>query len=72
MSEVFESKTLKIGNSIGVLIPKELVEKEKITIGEPIKLAIVSREKLKAIERTFGSAKGKKGFIRLDNLNRDI
>ncbi|ATZ61517.2 MAG: hypothetical protein BME93_05495 [Methanosarcinales archaeon Met12] len=68
----FEAKTLKIGSSIGVLIPKEVVEGDKIVVGERIELAIVSRRRKNAIERTFAIAKGAKGFFRLDHLDREL
>ncbi len=46
----------KWGNSLGVILPRELIEKEDIKENEKIKIIILKQEPLK---KTFGIFKGK-------------
>lgn len=69
---IFRSKTLRVGNSLGVLIPKEVVEQEGLRPGEPVHLRIVSRERQRAVEEVFGIFRGSRGFVRLDKLERAL
>ncbi len=69
---VVESKTTKIGNSLWVLIPKEVVEERKIEEGQLIKIAILDKERNKTINETFGIFKGAAGFKRIDHLERKL
>ena len=46
-------KTKKWGSSMGIIIPKEVVEKEKIKVGEQIILQITPRLKCKDIFGMF-------------------
>lgn len=64
MGQVFKAKTRRIGNSIGVLIPKKITEKEEIKAGETIMVSLHGKETVKLIEEAFGMSKGAKGFIR--------
>jgi antitoxin component of MazEF toxin-antitoxin module len=72
MSDVVESKTTKIGNSLWVLIPKEVVEERKIEEGQLIKIAILDKERNKTVNETFGMFRGAKGFKRIDHLERRL
>lgn len=72
MSDVVESKINKIGNSLWVLIPKEVVREKKIEEGQTIKIAILDKERDKTINETFGMFKGAKGFKRIDRLERKL
>jgi len=47
----------KWGNSVGITLPKEVVEKEKI---KPTDKLIISVTKAKSIEELFGTLKFKK------------
>mgnify|MGYP001597586535 CR=1 FL=1 len=50
-----EIKTKKWGNSIGVVIPKEILEKQKIKENETV---IVSIKKKLLVSEVFGTLKG--------------
>ena len=41
MAELFETKIRKVGTSFGILIPKEIIESERLRNGETVKLAII-------------------------------
>ena len=72
MSELFRAKARKIGTSVGVLIPKGIIQQEKIKIGEEIKFHIVKERKLDEVWKLIGTAKGTKPFERdrIDRLDR--
>ncbi len=53
-----ESKVREWGRSLGVVIPKDLVSKEKIRAGDKIKLMIIKDHN--SIKKTFGTFKFKK------------
>lgn len=63
--EVFEAKVRKVGNSLGVLIPKEMAG--SIREGQKVKVGIypTDKERLKAIRESFGIARDVKvPFVR--------
>ena len=64
MSELFTAKIRKIGTSVGILIPKGIIEKEKMKIGEEMKFSVLKQKRLEEIEKMFGIAKGAKPFRR--------
>ena len=76
MSELFKAKVRRVGTSLGLLIPKEVVEQEKIKEVQEIELSILKQRKLEEveemIEKMFGIAKGSKSFERdrIDRLER--
>ena len=41
---LFKSKVRRVGTSLGVLIPKEFVEKEKIKEGEEVEVSLLKKE----------------------------
>ena len=55
--ETIEAKTKKWGNSLGIVIPKEIVKKEKIREGQKVKVLLVKDRGL--LKETFGMMKGK-------------
>ena len=55
--ETIEAKTKKWGNSLGIVIPKEIVRKEKIREGQKVKVLLVKDRGL--LKETFGMMKGK-------------
>ena len=63
MSEIFESKIRRVGTSFGVLVPKELIEDDKLKEGDKVKLTIFTKNK-QLLKETFGSAKGAKSIVR--------
>ena len=64
MSELFTAKIRKIGTSVGILIPKGIIEKEKMKIGEEMQFSVLKQKRLEEIEKMFGIAKGAKPFRR--------
>ena len=76
MPELFKTKVRKVGTSLGVLIPKEIVQQEEIKEGQEIQLSLLKQRKLEEveamIEKMFGAAKGAKPFERdrTDRLER--
>ena len=69
MPEVFKTKIRKVGTSLGVLIPKELIEKQKIKEGEEVEIGVLKQKKLEEVLKLFGTAKGTKPFER-DRIDR--
>jgi len=55
----FEAKPKKWGNSLGITIPKEIVDEEGIKEGKKIRI-FVSVEKKNVLKETFGTLKWKK------------
>ena len=72
MSELFKAKVRKVGTSLGILIPKEVIEEEKIKEGQEIELNLLKRRKLEEVWKLIGTAKGTKPFERdrIDRLDR--
>jgi len=55
---VFESKVRQVGSSFGVLIPKEVLEEDKLRKDQRVKVAIIKKD-LSLLEKAFGSVKTK-------------
>jgi len=70
MVETFKVKVRNVGTSLGVLIPKEIVEKERVKNGEEIEVSILRRN-LKDIMKLFGTAKDASRFER-DRTEREF
>ncbi len=73
MAELFKAKVRRVGTSFGVLIPMEVITREKIKEGEEIEVSILRERKLEAINRLFGSIKNAEPFERdrEDRLDRE-
>ncbi len=54
----FEAKPKKWGNSLGVTIPKEIVEEEGVSTGKKVKVFILGRKK--DVKDVFGSLEWRK------------
>jgi antitoxin component of MazEF toxin-antitoxin module len=57
MTEVFEATLRKNGNSLGIIIPSEIIEEMGLHIGDKIRLAILpseTAERNKLIRRLAG------------------
>ena len=70
MVETFKAKVRNVGTSLGVLIPKEIVERERVKNGEEIEVSILRRN-LKDIMKLFGTAKNASRFDR-DHTEREF
>ena len=72
MSELFKTKVRRVGTSLGLLIPKEIAEHEKLKEGQEIEVSLIQRLKLEEVLKLFGTAKGAKPFKRdrTDRLER--
>ena len=64
MSDLFKVKLRKIGTSAGLLVPKGVMEEEKLKVGEEVEVVLFKKKKLEDIEKMFGAAKGAKPFVR--------
>lgn len=64
MTELFKAKVRKVGSSLGVLIPKEVANAEKIKEGEEIEVSLLKRRKLAELLKLVGTAKGAQPFER--------
>ena len=64
MGKVFRAKLRKVGTSVGVLIPKEIISEEKLKIGEEIEVGLMKKKRIELIEKAFGIAKGAGPFER--------
>jgi len=69
MPELFKAKVRKVGTSLGILIPKEVIEKQKIKEGEEVEVGLLKQRKLEEVLRSIGTAKGTKPFER-DRIDR--
>jgi antitoxin component of MazEF toxin-antitoxin module len=63
MARSFRVKVRNVGTSLGVLIPKEIAEEEKVRRGEEIEVSILRRD-VKNLMKLFGTAKDTRGFER--------
>lgn len=67
MTEIFEAKLRKIGNSLGIIIPSEIIEEMGFHKGDKIHLAIPpseTRKRNELIKRLAGVDAGKPPFER--------
>ncbi len=67
---IFESKIRKVGSSLGLLIPKEIVDCENIKEAQIVKVAILKKDK-SLIDKAFGIAPGLGPFVR-ENDDREF
>ncbi len=69
---MFRAKVRRVGTSLGILIPKEFVEKEKIKEGETVDVGMLKQRRLEDVLKLFGTAKDTKPFVRdrTDRLDR--
>ena len=56
--EIIQTKTKKWGNSIGMVLPKEMVVRNNIRENQLLKLAILNEDG-NVVERSFGKLKDK-------------
>jgi antitoxin component of MazEF toxin-antitoxin module len=70
MAKTFRAKVRNVGTSLGVLIPKEIAEEEKVRKGEEIEVSIMRRN-VSGVMRLFGTAKTATGFER-DHKEREL
>lgn len=57
--EVFQTKPKKWGNSLGITIPKEIVDKEHLTPSKKIRVFIVLDKSMEEVRKSFGTLKRK-------------
>lgn len=68
-----EAVTRKWGNSLGITLPKDVIEKERIKNNERIKILILKQPPV--AKQTFGMLKGKRlrsGQQIKDDLRREL
>jgi len=75
MPESFKAKVRNVGTSLGVLIPKWIVEADKIRINDEVEVSLVrtlSKDgRKKMIKELFGWAKKTSGKKKLPTFERD-
>ena len=67
MAEVFEAKLRRVGNSLGIIIPKEVIETAGYHNGDTIKVSIPAEnfeERNKILRLIAGTCKGAAPFVR--------
>ncbi len=69
MDTVFKVKVRRIGSSLGVLTPKQMIKQRSVKEGEEIEIALLKRRK-ELIAKYFAVAKGAAGFRRRDAAGR--
>jgi antitoxin component of MazEF toxin-antitoxin module len=70
MARMFKAKVRNVGTSLGVLIPKEVAEEEKVKTGEEIEVTIMRRN-VRNVMKLFGTAKTANEFER-DHAEREL
>jgi len=68
MPEV-ESRIKRWGNSFGVIIPTDVIRKEKLKVGQ--KVDIILLKKSDVLKKTFGTLKMKKSAQKIKNELRE-
>jgi antitoxin component of MazEF toxin-antitoxin module len=63
METLFKAKVRRIGTSLGLIIPNELVKNKSIKEGEEVEIALLKKRK-ELIAKIFGVAKGASSFER--------
>jgi len=56
---VVETRLKKWGNSLGVIIPKEVIDNQSLKEEEEVSVIVVSKNSSKVLKETFGIGKGK-------------
>ena len=67
MAEVFEAKLRRVGNSLGIIIPKEVIQATGYDDGDTIQVSIPSdnfEERNRLMRSIAGMYRGKGGFER--------
>ena len=63
MGEVVEVKIRSVGNALGVILPKRVIEAEGLRKGETVSLSLFKKRKVN-LDALFGLTKGKGGLVR--------
>lgn len=67
MAEIFYAKLRKIGNSLGVIIPNRIIERDGYRMGDMVPLVIpkgAGRERDAKLRQLVGLYRGKSAFVR--------
>ncbi len=62
--QVFMAKLRRVGTSFGVLIPKRIIKRTRLKIGDDVEIALLKKQRIDLIEKAFGLAKGAGPFRR--------
>lgn len=63
MAETFTAKVRPIGSSLCVIIPRKIVEKEKIKPGKEIEVSVINQN-FRLLESLAGTVEEKYPFVR--------
>ncbi|KKK80745.1 hypothetical protein LCGC14_2820420 [marine sediment metagenome] len=68
-----ETETRKWGSSLGIIIPKKIVEKENLKQKQKIKILAIETEQKTSVKDIFGKLKFKRPIQEiLDEVDRDF
>ncbi|MBI2142000.1 hypothetical protein HYU15_00745 [Candidatus Woesearchaeota archaeon] len=62
--QLFRAKVRKVGTSFGVLIPKGIANRQRISEGEEIEIGLLKKRNIREVMKLVGSAKGAEDFKR--------
>ena len=68
MATMFRSKIRKLGTSVGMIVPKEIVKREELHEGDIVKVEIIKEKRVDA----FGMLKGMPSFNKEDEGDSDF
>ena len=60
---MFKAKVRQVGTSLGLLLPKDVVDEENLKAGSEVDVSLF-RPRKELIEKYFGIDKGAKPFVR--------
>jgi len=76
MPETFRTKVRTVGTSLGILLPKEILKKENVKVGEDVEVSIIKpmskKMRAKLVSELFGIAKGSKLKFERDHKDREL
>lgn len=76
MAKTFRTKVRAVGTSLGILLPKEILKKENVKVGEEIEVSIVKplskRARTRLVNELFGIAKGAPIEFQRDHKDREF
>lgn len=62
--QLFKAKIRMVGTSFGVLIPKEIANRQHISKGEEVEIGLLKKRNIREVLKLIGSAKGAEDFKR--------
>ncbi|MDE1857287.1 MAG: hypothetical protein KGH98_04405 [Candidatus Micrarchaeota archaeon] len=71
MAETIETKIIKIGSSLGILIPKKVIVSEGLSVGDMVEVSFfLKKKRLLLLKKALGAARGAGPFVRENEPDR--